>query len=360
MLNRKNVIFLLITITLCFIITGCSLSSLSDSKITDSTDSEGISSTAYQKVNSQEEIFAALLETMQNNQNKCYICVPTQDLIKADYWLTKLNGIEEIHCQYRKINDCYNVVVSLTYWDNYSIVYAYKTGNTGMLTPKQLELYNKYCDILAQYTSKDANSWDNELAIHDYLVSNIRYEAGDDAIYNAYDALINGKAVCNGYAECFKTFMDMLGIECTAISGSAGGELHIWNQVNLEGEWYQVDVTWDDPINGDGDIEHTYFNITDTDIIKDHTWDNSIYPAATGTRYSYPNVKGLPVFSNTNDLTGFLLSSLRNKEDRVEFASTTSFDLKSLIEKCGVNVTYSYYISNYSGTSVYKIEFAYQ
>jgi len=356
---RKKIIFLLAIIMIGFTMVGCSLSYLGTEDSTDSTDSSGISEIAYNKVNTQDEILAALLDTMQNNEKKCYFFVSNEEMINADSWLTNLNGIEQIHCDYRRIKDGYNVSVTLSYWDNYSIVNAYKTGNTNLLTPKQLELYNKYCEIIAKYTSKKANDWDNELAIHDYLVSNVRYEVGDDAIYNAYDTLINGTAVCNGYAECFKTFMDMLGIDCIAISGSANGELHIWNLVRLQGAWYQVDVTWDDPINGDGHIEHSYFNITDSDMAKDHTWVVSNYPAAIGAEYSYPNIKGLPSFSDEIDLTSFLTTALKSKLDLVEFVTTDTIDLKSIISKCGVNVTYSYNVSDYANFILYKLEFTY-
>jgi len=356
---RKKIIFLLALTIMCFAVVGCTLNSINEETWTDSTDISGISSVAYNKVNTQDEIFAALLATMQNNEKQCYFFVSSQDMINADSWLTKLNGIEQIHCDYRRIKNGYNVAVTLSYWDNYSIVNAYKTGSTKLLTPKQLELYNKYCEILAQYTSKDASDWDNELAIHDYLVSHIKYEVGDDAIYNAYDTLINGTAVCNGYAECFKTFMDMLNIECTAISGSASGELHIWDLVKLEGAWYQVDVTWDDPINGNAHIDHTYFNITDSDMAKDHTWVASNYPAAIGAERSYPNIKGLPSFSNNDELITFLTSSLRNKVDIVEFVTTSTIDLKSAISKCGINVTYTYNISDYANFILYKLEFTY-
>jgi len=356
---RKKIIFLLVMTVMCFSMVGCALTSINEEPATDSADSSGISSIAYNKVNTQDEIFTALLDTMQSNEKKCYFSVSSQDFINADSWLTKLNGIEQIHCDYRRIKDGYNVVVTLSYWDNYSIVNAYKTGSTKLLTPKQLELYNKYCEILAQCTSKTTSDWDNELAIHDYLVSHVKYEVGDDAIYNAYDTLINGTAVCNGYAECFKTFMDMLGIECTAISGSASGELHIWNLVKLDGVWYQVDVTWDDPINGNGYIEHSYFNITDPDMAKDHTWIASNYPAATGAEHSYPNIKGLPSFSDDSNLTAFLTSSLKNEVNVVEFVATNTIDLKSAISKCGINVTYSYNISDYTNFILYKLEFKY-
>ena len=49
--------------------------------------------------------------------------------------------------------------------------------------------------------------------------------------------------------------MDMLGIENYTISGKAGNDQHIWNVVKINGDWYQVDVTWDDPlIEGGGKL----------------------------------------------------------------------------------------------------------
>ena len=357
---KKRATLLLIILTLSLTIVGCGSLFQSNISTDDTAGTSDISYTSYQKVNSQEEILDTLLNTMQNNQVKCYFCVSASDMIDADFWLSKLNGIETINCQYRRISDGYNVVVSLTYWDNYSIVSAYRSGNTSLLDSKQLELYNKYCEVLKAYTSPTADPWDNELAIHDYLVTHLQYIPSDNTtIYNAYDALINGSAVCNGYAECFKTFMDMLGIKCMAISGSAGNDLHIWNLVNLGDKWYQVDVTWDDPINGNGALEHTYFNVTDSDMAKDHTWDTAQYPLADGTTYSYPVIAGLPSFSNNDNLVSYLKNELENGKTDIKFVTTTTFDLKSLIAQCGIAVTYTYKVVEYSNYTLYEMNFNY-
>lgn len=57
--------------------------------------------------------------------------------------------------------------------------------------------------------------------------------------------------------------MDMLGIENGTVSGEAGNEQHIWNTVMLDGQWYHVDVTWDDPIGSSFEYtDHAYFNIS--------------------------------------------------------------------------------------------------
>ena len=60
--------------------------------------------------------------------------------------------------------------------------------------------------------------------------------------------MINGEAACSCYTEISKTFMVMLGIEIYTKSGKAVNEQHIWNVVKLDNDWYQVDVTWDDPV----------------------------------------------------------------------------------------------------------------
>lgn len=59
--------------------------------------------------------------------------------------------------------------------------------------------------------------------------------------------------VCEGYARAFKVLCDELGIPCVLTSGAARStafgtpEQHMWNDVELDGQWYAVDVTWNDP-----------------------------------------------------------------------------------------------------------------
>ena len=71
---------------MCFSMVGCALTSINEEPATDSADSSGISSIAYNKVNTQDEIFTALLDTMQSNEKKCYFSVSSQDFINADSW----------------------------------------------------------------------------------------------------------------------------------------------------------------------------------------------------------------------------------------------------------------------------------
>ena len=112
---------------------------------------------------------------------------------------------------------------------------------------KQLQNYSDYDKI-------------NE--VHYWLVNNIEYDSNLEAEepYSISGALTEGKAVCEGYARAFKYIMDGLRIPCILVSGTATNsegqtESHAWNYVQLDNQWYAVDVTWDDPvIVGEGEV----------------------------------------------------------------------------------------------------------
>jgi transglutaminase/protease-like cytokinesis protein 3 len=125
------------------------------------------------------------------------------------------------------------------------------------------------------------NDYEKEKTIHDYIVSNIAYDT-DLINYTAYDALTQGKAVCQGFSLLTYRMMQDVGIETRIVDGIAGGESHVWNEVKLDGEWYHLDTTWDDPIPFvQGRVLYSYFNVTDDVLRKDHSWQSSSFPVAS-------------------------------------------------------------------------------
>lgn len=107
--------------------------------------------------------------------------------------------------------------------------------------------------------------------VHDYLTNTIQYVAGSPYNQSAYSAIVFGITVCAGYAHAFQYCMQKLGIPAAYIVGYAG-EAHAWNLLQLGGEYYCMDVTWDDPLgNPPTTYYYNYFNITDAQISKDHT-----------------------------------------------------------------------------------------
>ena len=103
----------------------------------------------------------------------------------------------------------------------------------------------KVRQVIDEEIKDDMNDAEKILAIHNWLCLNCEYDFSfDNSSFYAYGAILNGKAVCNGYAMAFKLFMDKLGIECKHVSSVQLD--HAWNQVKIEDEWYWLDCTWDD------------------------------------------------------------------------------------------------------------------
>lgn len=148
------------------------------------------------------------------------------------------------------------------------------------------------------------SQYKKELAIHDYITKTTRYDkvaqytpfanGVEDSAYTIYGTLVENEGVCRGYTRAFQYLCYMVGINANIVFGDE----HVWNTVNLDGEWYQVDVTWDDPIKSDGssgDGNHKYFNMTSAQMYQVHPplggllRDCLKIPECTATKYSYKN-----------------------------------------------------------------------
>lgn len=317
----------------------------------------------YDRLKSEEEIKDYLIRAMEQNKTDCQFNVETEDLIDPNSWV-KIPGVKNIGCEHRQVIGGYDVKVSITYWDNYPIMYAYKNNDTSKLTAKQKELLDEYkrvLDMIEGEAVKELPIEEKILKIHDYLVDNTSYDTSLDYMYNAYSTLIEHRAICSGYAEVFKTFMDMMGVECIAITGLGGNENHMWNMIKLDNEWYHVDVTWDDPIgNKVGSMYHGYFNVDDTTISKDHSWEREDYPKAEGKKYSYNNIKGIKELYSQEELENYIAELAGKKEGKAEIIVYGDSDLKKAFSKMvGKVLSYSVKIESYSDYKIYHLTMKY-
>lgn|GEM_PF-1968537 len=163
-------------------------------------------------------------------------------------------------------------------------IIGYTSVDTADIVSKKKEVEDKCNKVLSTVLTKKMPTEEKALLIHDYLDLNVEYdykayiqEQQDglshytESDYDIYGALINKKAVCQGYSLAFKYLMEAAG--CDNI-GFATTTSHVWNTVTIEGENYNVDCTWDDP-NWDtlGNVRHNYLlkgkNFTNHDSIKE-------------------------------------------------------------------------------------------
>ena len=144
-------------------------------------------------------------------------------------------------------------------------------------------------------------------AIHDWLVNNVEYDtkgynSGNISAesYTAEGLFKNRVAVCDGYSKAFLAMAECAGLDSVRITGiaynssSSTGESHSWNQVKVNGKWYNIDVTWDDPIitnSNEDNLSYQYFLIPDSVMNRDHV-------AGNGAKYNCTSPQPLDLFLN--------------------------------------------------------------
>ena len=148
--------------------------------------------------------------------------------------------------------------------------------------------------------NKKENDYQNVKMVHDYLIDNAEYDQtlAKPNIRNIYGTLIEKSCVCEGYAEAFKYLLDALDIPCVIVSGTATNsqgetENHAWNYVKLNGIWYAVDCTWDDPIiigNGkiNESIKYQYFLKGSKEFNTSHAISGQM--SENGKNFEYPEL----------------------------------------------------------------------
>ena len=189
-----------------------------------------------------------------------------------------------------------NVIITATIGNQtyYSYCTIYSSSNFRKLTKTEKEIQNKIQLILAENITKQMTTVEKIRFVHDYIVLNTEYDEinykNDTLTSRAYSpegVLLDGMAVCQGYAETFQLFMDSLSIENRFVVGTADGISHAWNLVKLEDGWYHVDTTWDDPIpDKEGRVLYTYFLLNDKEMKSlRHKWKEKEYPTSNATKY---------------------------------------------------------------------------
>ena len=151
---------------------------------------------------------------------------------------------------------------------------------------------NKITEFEDANITNNMSTRDKIKAFHDYLINNSVYDkARAEAIENGKDysgnnshkangPLIDGLALCSGYSDAMKIYLDRLKVPNYKISNSN----HIWNLVYLDGQWLHLDLTWDDPVTTDGSniLLDRFFLISTDELHKldatGHNFNTEYYP----------------------------------------------------------------------------------
>lgn len=179
--------------------------------------------------------------------------------------------------------------------------------------------------IISGYIKASMSDYDKEKVLHDYIIEHSRYDYQNlvnntlpPDSYTAYGVLLKGSGVCQGYAEAMNILARKAGLETIMISGSAYNngslESHAWNLIKINGGYYHLDVTWDDPVDEDGTdhLLYTYFNLNDKEMQKDHSWQGNLYPNCISDQFNY-YIYNHKYAADFAAFTDYLHNTLQNK-----------------------------------------------
>lgn len=189
-----------------------------------------------------------------------------QDLWKKllDQGAASLDGIERYRLTYREVSQAFDMLDPAWYG------YVASMGATFLSNTASNDEDCVVCSLTAEYRLSpseiaqnkqlltDGAAWACDwvdpqtdtatqvLAVHDWLVRHVAYDQDDmRASHTAYGLFANATAVCEGYSQAFMLAMERLGVPCVIVRSE--DMAHQWNMVCIDGTWYHVDVTWDDP-----------------------------------------------------------------------------------------------------------------
>ena len=240
-----------------------------------------------QLTDSQKSVYNKICETMKvcgssaeipNIDGSEAVCNRLLELIRTE-------NIAYFHIADRKIAD--NGIANQSFNINFTYKYAPREINT-MLRETQ-----KAAEAVMDGITDDMDDYEKLKYFHDYLVVNCVSDASGRYSDTVYGALVDGKALCEGYSKAFSYLCNLAGIENMIITGNTN-TAHMWNMVKTGGNWYHVDVTWDHPDKMitdkyPGTVLYQYFLVSDAEIKRTREINTALCtpPRATGSVMSY-------------------------------------------------------------------------
>lgn len=225
-------------------------------------------------------------------------------------------------------------VLNTVLGDNPSIIYFNKTmiKTLGGFLGKQMSFVGcmnkkmaEQCDLQMKKALEDAvweidknarNDKEILMGISEFLQRNVKYDMDElnsssrgksksPMSHNAYGALVNHLAVCDGFSSAYALIAQYFGMKCMLVEGkssynSSSKIEHAWNVIEYEKEYFHIDSTWD--TNAYETLKaysYNYFGLDDDEIAVDHEWDISTTPKCNSNKLSYYVSNGLYAYSES-------------------------------------------------------------
>ena len=233
-------------------------------------DVDDIRNIFYTIINSGQETFSFYCQDEYTtcSEDDKRLANDQEELSHINNFVHPYNGFKHIETQYNSLGE-----VTVTVFKNYD---------------KEMirTIDAKVDEVIANNLTATSTDIDKIKMAHNYIINNARYDT-DRSQRNvvsyksdlAYGPLVQGFAICGGYSDAMQLFLEKFGLKNYRYASDG----HVWNAVNVNGRWYHLDLTWDDPITNDGSqiLDDKYFLISTYKLhsldTTEHIFDKDIY-----------------------------------------------------------------------------------
>ncbi len=241
------------------------------------------------------------------NNSTAMSCVLNLVETAVNEYSTNIN-VRDCHISVSELNDYFwdasagttyrDLIDSFTYKYNgnyvISMIIDYRFDRTS--TNTVLTEFAEYSEELLDTIDDKMSDLDILFYLHNYLALHTEYDTeaanyvtstGSTTVSSKYalsfstvGPLVMGKAVCSGYSQSYLYLLSKLGIESKYLTSSSMN--HGWNIVKYNGNWYHIDITYDDPVPDYlGYVDYKYFMMNSDEISEDHSWDDTTITSAS-------------------------------------------------------------------------------
>lgn len=234
-------------------------------------------------VNNKRHLFNVLYTILNNGDDSFYFycnydnCENDLDEISKNETLSIINNYVHPFNTYKKVYLTINSQrkIEITFDKTYT-------------QEEIVSIENAIDTIINTITTDNMSDKEKIIAFHDYIINTTKYDSAyidnnlndvSSLSHKATGVLFYNKALCGGYADVMSIFLNKLNIPNYLISS----EYHIWNALYLDGNWYHLDLTWDDPITNNGtDIRLDKFLLITDEQLKSyntgyHNYNEELY-----------------------------------------------------------------------------------
>ena len=272
----------------------------------------------YQLNDSDKELYDALLGSVLDGGNGFDVASVRKSEMESRF-LRIINAVEYDHPELFWLKSGYKASYARSLTDEISDVIVqvpcYDFWSYSSNPQRYYDRLTAKVEEISALANRCETDYEKARFVYEYIINNTEYDherlaeaqktdhaSSCDLIYTAYGCLVEGRAVCAGYAKAFKLLRGRCGISCYYVVGEAGGGKHGWNCVELDGNYYFVDATWGDGTVFDTDgnpfqncVDFEYFCMTDEDLSVTHETDESLLdcPECTAEYYVWFVYNGL-------------------------------------------------------------------